>query len=60
MTKMRFGIQTSINNVASGPLADMWRFLDRETSFYSAWTFDHPVPPGLGRYPNASCLEGWS
>jgi F420-dependent oxidoreductase-like protein len=60
MTKMRFGIQTSINNVAWSELADMWRFLDRETSFYSAWTFDHFVPPGPGQDPNASCFEGWS
>jgi F420-dependent oxidoreductase-like protein len=60
MAKMRFGIQTSINDVSWTELADMWRFLDRETSFYSAWTFDHFVPPGPGQDPNGSCLEGWS
>ncbi len=60
MTKMRFGIQTSINNVAWTELADMWRFLDRETNFYSAWTFDHFVPPGADQDPAGSCFEGWS
>ena len=60
MAKMRFGIQTSINDVSWTELADMWRFLDRETSFYSAWTFDHFVPPGPGQDPNGSCFEGWS
>jgi F420-dependent oxidoreductase-like protein len=60
MTKMRFGIQTSINNVTWSELADMWRFLDTETQFYSAWTFDHFVPPGAGQDINGSCFEGWS
>ena len=60
MAKMRFGIQTSINDVSWAELADMWRFLDRETSFYSAWTFDHFVPPGPGQDTNGSCFEGWS
>lgn len=60
MTMMRFGIQTSINNVAWAELADMWRFLDRETSFYSAWTFDHFVPPGADQDPAGSCFEGWT
>jgi F420-dependent oxidoreductase-like protein len=60
MTKMRFGIQTSINNVAWAELADMWRFLDRETSLHSAWTFDHFVPPGPGQDTSGSCFEGWS
>ena len=60
MIKMRFGIQTSINNVAWAELANMWRFLDRETSFYSAWTFDHFIPPGADQDPAGSCFEGWS
>jgi F420-dependent oxidoreductase-like protein len=38
----------------------MWRFLDSETQFYSAWTFDHLIPPGPGQDPNANCFEGWS
>lgn len=60
MTTMRFGIQTSLNNVEWHEIEDMWRFLDRETSFHSAWTFDHFVPPGPGQDVNANCFEGWS
>jgi len=60
VTKMKFGIQTSLNNVEWREIEDMWRFLDRETQFYSAWTFDHVLPPGPGQDPNANCFEGWS
>jgi F420-dependent oxidoreductase-like protein len=60
MTKMRFGIQTSINGVTWSELSDMWRFLDAETKYYSAWTFDHFVPPNVGQDLNGSCFEGWS
>lgn len=57
---MRFGIQTSINNVEWREIEDMWRFLDRETKFHSVWTFDHFVPPGPGQDVNANCFEGWA
>jgi F420-dependent oxidoreductase-like protein len=57
---MRFGIQTSLNNVEWREIEDMWRFLDTETLFHSAWTFDHFVPPGPGQDVNANCFEGWS
>ncbi|MEX2225083.1 MAG: TIGR03560 family F420-dependent LLM class oxidoreductase [Dehalococcoidia bacterium] len=60
MAKMKFGIQTSLNNVEWREIEDMWRFLDRETRFDSVWTFDHFVPPGAGQDPNANCFEGWS
>lgn len=60
MTKMKFGIQTSLNNVEWREIEDMWRFLDRDSQFHSAWTFDHFVPPGPGQDPNANCFEGWS
>ncbi len=60
MTKMRFGMQTSLNGVSWNELEDMWKFLDRQTSMYSAWTFDHFVPPGVGQDPNESCFEGWA
>jgi len=60
MARMRFGIQTSLNNVEWREIADMWTFLDRETQFHSAWTFDHFVPPGPGQDVNANCFEGWS
>jgi F420-dependent oxidoreductase-like protein len=60
MTKMKFGIQTSLNNVEWREIEDMWTFLDRDTKFATAWTFDHFVPPGPGQDPNANCFEGWS
>ncbi|HYM15957.1 MAG TPA: TIGR03560 family F420-dependent LLM class oxidoreductase [Dehalococcoidia bacterium] len=60
MTTMRFGLQTSLNNVEWREIEDMWTFLDRETQFHSAWTFDHFVPPGAGQDVNANCFEGWS
>lgn len=60
MTKMKFGLQTSLNNVEWREIADLWRFLDRETKFHNAWTFDHFIPPGPGQDPNANCFEGWS
>ena len=60
MTKMRFGIQTSLNNVSWREIEDMWTFLDRDTKFDSAWTFDHFIPPGPGQNPNANCFEGWT
>jgi F420-dependent oxidoreductase-like protein len=59
-TKMKFGVQTSLNNVEWREIEDMWKFLDRETRFHSAWTFDHFVPPGAGQDVNANCFEGWA
>ncbi|HZP57893.1 MAG TPA: TIGR03560 family F420-dependent LLM class oxidoreductase [Dehalococcoidia bacterium] len=60
MTRMRFGIQTSLDGVEWRALEDFWRFLDRETAFHSAWTYDHFVPPGGAQDPNGSCFEGWT
>jgi F420-dependent oxidoreductase-like protein len=60
MTKMKFGVQTSLNGVEWRELDDMWKFLDRETQFASAWTFDHFLPAGPGQDWNANCFEGWS
>ncbi|MEO8040825.1 MAG: TIGR03560 family F420-dependent LLM class oxidoreductase [Betaproteobacteria bacterium] len=60
MPQIKFGIQTSLNNVEWREIEDMWRFLDRDTKFYSAWTFDHFIPPGPGQDPNANCFEGWT
>jgi F420-dependent oxidoreductase-like protein len=60
MATMKFGVQTSLNNVEWREIEDMWKFLDRETQFHSAWTFDHFVPPGPGQDPNANCFEGWA
>jgi F420-dependent oxidoreductase-like protein len=60
MTTMRFGIQTSNNGVSWRELEDFWLFLDRETKFHSAWTFDHFVPAGPGQDVNGDCFEGWA
>lgn len=58
--KVKFGVQTSLNGVRWQELLDFWRFMDRETAFHSAWTFDHFVPPNPGADPNGPCFEGWS
>lgn len=57
---MKFGIQVANHRVSWREMADFFRFLDRETAFNSAWTYDHFVDPGAGASPEASCLEGWS
>jgi F420-dependent oxidoreductase-like protein len=57
---VRFGIQTGLDGVEWPHLLDFWRFMDRETSFDSVWTFDHFVPPGPGADPSGTCLEGWT
>ncbi|MCH8900890.1 MAG: TIGR03560 family F420-dependent LLM class oxidoreductase [Chloroflexi bacterium] len=58
--KVRFGIQTSQENVEWSQLLDFWRFLEQETAFNSVWTMDHFVPPMPGQDPSGSCLEGWT
>ena len=58
--KVRFGIQTSQENVEWSQLVDFWRFLDRETAFHSVWTMDHFVPSMPGQDQSGSCLEGWT
>jgi F420-dependent oxidoreductase-like protein len=58
--KVNFGIQTGLANVQWSHLLDFWRMLDRETAFYSIWTFDHFVPPMPGQDPAGTCLEGWT
>ena len=60
MTTMKFGIQTSNNGVSWRELEDFWIFLDRETKFHSAWTFDHFVPAGPGQDLTGDCFEGWA
>lgn len=60
MTAMKFGIQTSNNGVSWRELEDFWIFLDRETKFHSAWTFDHFVPAGPGQDLTGDCFEGWA
>ncbi len=58
--KVKFGIQTPLDRIEWGHLRDFWRFLDRETGFYSLWTFDHFVPPMPGQDPGGPCFEGWT
>ena len=57
---MRFGIMAGQGSASWREVADMWRFLDRETSFHSAWLFDHFVAGDPGRDYNGICFEGWS
>src|SRR5690348_12294401 len=62
MTKMRFGIMAGQGGASWREVADMWRFLDRETAYHSAWMFDHFIT-GDGSQPAQStgiCFEGWS
>ena len=57
---VKFGVHTALNGVEWSQLLEFWRFLDRETAFHSAWTFDHFVPPNPGADPSGPCLEGWT
>ena len=56
---IRFGIQTPLV-IDWQDTVRFWRFLDKETRFDSAWTFDHFVPPMPGQDPLGPCLEGWT
>ena len=57
--KMEFGI-TAGQAASWEEIAAMWRFLDRETAFHSAWLFDHFVP-GMGEDDAAGpCFEAWT
>ena len=55
---MKFGIQTSIDKTDWPQLSGFWRFLDTQTGYHSAWTYDHFVPPTTD--PNGPCFEGWT
>lgn len=58
-TKMEFGI-TAGQAASWEEIAAMWRFLDREAAFHSAWLFDHFVP-GMGEDDAAGpCFEAWT
>ena len=60
MTKMRFGIMAGQGGVSWREIEDMWRFLDRETKFHSAWLFDHFVAGDPGGDFRGNAFEGWS
>ncbi len=57
---MHFGIMAGQAGVDWREIADMWRFLDRETSFHSAWVFDHFVAGDPGQDYGGICFEAWS
>jgi F420-dependent oxidoreductase-like protein len=58
-TRMHFGI--TAGQAAPWPdLLEMWRFLDRETAFSSAWLFDHFVPGMPDEAPDGACFEAWT
>ncbi len=58
--KIRFGVQTGLDNLAWDHVLEFWQFLDRETAFDNIWTFDHFVPPMPGQDQSGTCLEGWT
>ncbi len=58
--KIRFGVQTGLDNLAWDHVLEFWQFLDRETVFDNIWTFDHFVPPMPGQDQSGTCLEGWT
>lgn len=59
-TKMRFGVQTPLSEVAWSDVIEFWRFLDRQTAFDNAWTYDHFVPPMPWNEVSGPSLEGWA
>ena len=58
--RIRFGVQTGLDNLTWDHVRDFWQFLDRETAFDNIWTFDHFVPPMPGQDQAGDCLEGWT
>jgi F420-dependent oxidoreductase-like protein len=58
--KIRIGIQTGLDNVEWSHLLEFWQFLDRETAFDNAWTYDHFVPPLPWQDTSGPSLEGWT
>jgi F420-dependent oxidoreductase-like protein len=56
---MEFGI-TAGQAAPWRDLVDMWRFLDRETKFQSAWLFDHFVAGMPGGDSSGDCHEAWT
>ena len=54
---IRFGIQTSQQNVEWSSMLDLWRKADA-WGYDSLWNFDHFYPIFVD--PNGPCLEGWT
>lgn len=59
MTKMRFGIMAG-QAAPWREVADMWRFLDRETKFHSAYLFDHFVSDDAAAEHRGIHFEAWT
>lgn len=56
---MQFGI-VAAQTTPWPELVGMWRFLDRETQFSTAWLIDHLVPGEPGDGPQGPCFDGWT
>jgi F420-dependent oxidoreductase-like protein len=58
---MKFGIMIG-QSAHWNEVAEMWRFVDRETAFQSAFVFDHFVSgdPRADAHFSGVCFEGWS
>lgn len=56
--KVRFGIQTSQQEVSYEEIRTIWRKAE-ELGFDSAYAFDHFMPI-MGGDPDGPCLEGWT
>ena len=54
---VRFGIQTSQQNVEWSSMLDLWRKAEA-WGYDSLWNFDHFFPIFVD--PNGPCLEGWT
>lgn len=54
---VRFGIQTSQQNVEWSSMLDLWRKAE-SWGYDSLWNFDHFFPIFVD--PNGPCLEGWT
>ena len=54
---IRFGIQTSQQNVEWGSMLDLWKKAEG-WGYDSLWNFDHFYPIFVD--PNGPCLEGWT
>ena len=54
---IRFGIQTSQQNVEWSSMLDLWRKAE-SWGYDSLWNFDHFYPIFVD--PNGPCLEGWT
>lgn len=57
MSPIKWGLQSSPQNVSYGELPGLWRRADA-LGYDSAWLFDHFVP--IFSDPSGPCFEGWT